>query len=94
MKQYLIGIRSDRGDELVVHVYGDCPSRPFSIAGNLWNYTTPWHAAQQLKRLARSWSCCGHKVTGIYGSVQDMPTKGDDYNVYAILRYWKEVRGV
>lgn len=89
-RTYLIGIKSDRGNYLCIHVNGDTPSRPFSIANNLWNYETPWHAAQQLKRLANSWSCCGHKVTGIFGTVADMPAKGDRDNVFAARRDWTE----
>ena len=87
MKKYLIRIESDRSAEAVC-INGDS-LRPFQIAGNLWNYTTPWTAAQRLEKLARSWESHGHTVRRIYGSVSDMPTKGNEFNVGAILREWR-----
>ena len=80
MKTYLIEIKSSR-NSLFTTIYGDTPSRPFSIANNLWNYATPWTAAQRLEKLAQSWESYGHQVTRIYGTIHDMPTKGDRHNI-------------
>lgn len=93
MKKYLIRIESTREDgaklmELTT-VYGDTPSRPFMIAGNLWNYTTPSHAAQRLEKLAKAWEKNGFIVNRIYGTVADMPMRGDEYNACMTMREWK-----
>lgn len=87
MKKYLIRIESDRSAEAVC-INGDS-SRPFQIARNLWNYVTPWTAAQRLEKLAQSWESHGHTVRRIYGGVSDMPTRGDSHNVGIILREWR-----
>ena len=92
MKKYLIRIESDRSDGSrigeAVSINGDS-LRPFQIAGNLWNYATPWTAAQRLEKLARAWEGHGFTVRRIYGGVSDMPTKGDAFNVGMILREWR-----
>ena len=80
MKEYLIRIENNHSSECT-YIYGDCPSRPFSIANNLWNYSTPWHAAQRLEKLAKCWESNGHTVKRVYGSVWDMPVKGNEKNV-------------
>lgn len=80
LKEYLIRIENERGSECTT-IYGDCPQRPFSIANNLWNYSTPWHAAQRLEKLARCWENCGYTVKRVYGNVWEMPTKGNKTNV-------------
>lgn len=79
MKDCLIRIENGRGNQCVT-INGDS-SRPFQIAGNLWNYSTPWHAAQRLEKLAKSWEENGFAVTRIYGSVWDMHTSGNDKNI-------------
>lgn len=84
LKEYLIRIESGHSAE-IVSIYGDCPQRPFSIANNLWNYSTPWHAAQRLEKLAKCWESAGYTVKRIYGNVWEMPTKGNDKNVGLIL---------
>ena len=53
MKKYLIRIETDRSAE-AVYINGDS-LRPFQIAHNLWNYITPWAAAQRLEKLAKAW---------------------------------------
>lgn len=83
MKEYLIRIENGHTSEYTT-VYGDS-SRPFMIANNLWNYTTPWHAAQRLEKLARSWETHGLTVKRVYGSVWDMPTKGNEKNADLVL---------
>lgn len=92
MKKYLIRIESERPDGVriseAVCINGDS-LRPFQIAGNLWNYVTPWTAAQRLEKLAQSWESHGHTVRRIYGNVSDMPTKGNESNVGMILREWR-----
>ena len=79
MKKYLIQIEVN-GNKTQTIVNGDL-SRPFSINGNLWNYATPWTAARRLEILARSCENCGASVKRTYGTVEDMPTKGNDFNV-------------
>ena len=91
MKKYLIRIESERSSECVT-IYGDTPSRPFIIAHNLWNYSTPGHAAQRLEKLAKAWENNGLTVTRLYGSVQDMPTRGNDFNIAQTLHYWRETK--
>ena len=80
MKEYLIRIENNHSSECT-YIYGDCPSRAFSIANNLWNYSTPWHAAPRLEKLAKCWESNGHTVKRVYGSVWDMPVKGNEKNV-------------
>ena len=84
MKEYLIRIENGHTIEYTT-IYGDCPSRPFQIANNLWNYSTPWHAAQRLEKLAKSWESHGYTVKRVYGNVWEMPTKGNGANVGLIL---------
>ena len=83
MKNYLIRIENGRGAECVT-INGDS-CRPFMIAHNLWNYSTPWHAAQRLEKLARSWEKHGHAVKRVFGAVSDMPTCGDEFNIEKTL---------
>lgn len=80
MKEYLIRIENERGSNCTT-ISGDCPARPFQIANNLWNYTTPGHAARRLEKLAKSWEGLGLNVRRVYGTVWDMPTAGDERNV-------------
>jgi hypothetical protein len=90
MRKYLIRIESDgltKKSECVT-VYGDTPSRPFIIARNLWNYATPWTAARRLEMLARAWEGHGFQVRRFYGTVEDMPTRGNAHNVAMTLREW------
>lgn len=84
MKEYLIRIESSRSCECIT-ISGDCPYRPFQIANNLWNYTTPGHAARRLEKLAKCWEELGIVVNRVYGSVWEMPTKGNGANVGLIL---------
>jgi hypothetical protein len=90
MKEYLIEIRSNRGSIEAVSINGDTPSCPFSISGNLWLYMTPWNAARRLELLAKSWEKHGYNVEWIYGTVEDMGTKGSEYNVAMVLNSWKK----
>jgi hypothetical protein len=89
MKKYLIWIESNRA-AIFTSVYGDTPSRPFSIAGNLWNYATPGHAARRLEKLAQSWDALGIPTRRVYGTIDDMPTKGNENNVAATLAEWRK----
>lgn len=84
MKYYLIRIETERTYECTT-ISGDCPLRPFQIANNLWNYTAPWHAAQRLEKLARSWESHGYTVKRVYGPVWDMPIKGNRKNAQLVL---------
>jgi hypothetical protein len=84
MKEYLIRIENGRGAECIT-INGDCPSRPFQIAHNLWNYITPGHAARRLEMLAKSWENNGYTVKRVYGNVWEMPTTGSGANVGLIL---------
>ena len=59
--------------------------RPFQIANNLWNYHYPGHAAHRLSTIAKIWENIGLTVTKIYGTILDMPTKGNEYNVQLTL---------
>lgn len=88
MKKYLIRIESDRSAESV-YINGDS-LRPFQIAGNLWNYTTPWTAAQRLERLAKAWESNGFSVRRVYGGIEDMPTTGNKFNVSMIKSEWRK----
>lgn len=83
MKQYLIRIETERSSERTT-INGDS-CRPFMIAHNLWNYTTPGHAARRLEKLAQSLEKSGYTVKRIFGSVSDMPTCGNKFNVEKTL---------
>ena len=83
MKKYLIRIET-RGQAIFTTINGDS-RRPFQILHNLWNYTTPGHAARRLEKHARQWENLGDIVTRIYGTVADMPTQGDEFNLEMIL---------
>lgn len=83
MKEYLIRIENERGSEQTT-INGDS-CRPFMIAHNLWNYTTPGRAARRLEMLAKSWENNGYAVKRVYGNVWEMPTTGNGANVGLIL---------
>jgi hypothetical protein len=89
MKEYLIRIENERGSECTT-ISGDCPARPFQIANNLWNYTTPGHAARRLEKLAQCWERNGITVKRIFGTVSDMPTCGNEFNVEKTLLDYSE----
>lgn len=80
LKKYLIAIESDNGAKERITINGDSLC-PFSISRNLWSYKVPWMAARRLKTLAESWEKNGHKVSRIYGTVLDMPTRGNKFNI-------------
>ena len=84
MNTYLIKIETDTGAKEGVTINGDS-SRPFQIARNLWNYQYPGHAAHRLETLAKNWENNGFAVKRIYGTILDMPKKGNDYNIGIIL---------
>lgn len=84
MKEYLIRIENGHTSESTT-ISGDCPSRPFQIAHNLWNYTTPGHAARRLEKLAQCWENLGCTVKRTYGTVADMPSRGDKFNIEKTL---------
>jgi hypothetical protein len=83
MKEYLIRIENSHTSEHTT-INGDS-QRPFQIANNLWNYTTPWHAAQRLEKLAKCWENLGYTVKRVYGNVWEIPTTGNGANVGLIL---------
>jgi hypothetical protein len=83
MKKYLIRIET-RGQAIFTTINGDS-RRPFQIMHNLWNYTTPGHAARRLEKHAQQWENLGNSVTRIYGAVADMPTQGNEFNLEMIL---------
>lgn len=83
MKQYLIRIETGHASEQTT-INGDS-CRPFQIANNLWNYTTPGHAARRLEKLARCLENAGYTVKRILGTVADMPTCGNAFNVERTL---------
>ena len=89
MKKYLIRIET-RGNAVFTTINGGS-QWPFQIAFNLgkfatlWNYTTPGHAARRLEKHAQQWENLGDTVTRIYGTVADMPTQGDKFNLEKIL---------
>ena len=89
MKEYLIEIRSNKGGIESVSINGDMPACPFSIAGNLWVYMTPWNAARRLELLAKSWEKRKHTVERIYGTIADMPVKGDRDNAARTINWWQ-----
>lgn len=80
LKKYLIAIKSDNGAEEHITISGDS-YRPFQIAHNLWNYITPWTAARKLESLAKSWEAHNKKVERIYGTILDMQTTGNEFNI-------------
>ena len=84
MNTYLIKIESSNGAKEGITINGDS-TRPFQIAHNLWNYQYPGHAAHRLEMLAKSWENNGFAVKRTYGTILDMPKKGDDYNIGIIL---------
>ena len=86
MKKYLICIETNRSAE-AVYINGDS-LRPFQIAHNLWNYATPWTAAQRLEKLAKAWEDNGFSVRRVYGTVEEMPTKGNEFNLAMIKSEW------
>lgn len=83
MKKYLIRIET-RGQAIFTTINGDS-RHPFQIMHNLWNYTTPGHAARRLEIHARQWEKLGDSVTRIYGTIADIPTTGNNFNVQMIL---------
>lgn len=86
MKKYLIRIETNRSTE-AVYINGDS-LRPFQIAHNLWNYATPWTAAQRLEKLAKAWEDNGFPVRRVYGTVEEMPTSGNEFNLAMIRNDW------
>ena len=84
MNKYLIKIEANNGVMEHIHINGDS-LRPFQIRGNLWNYQYPGYAAHRLEILAKSWENNGFAVRRIYGTILDMPKKGDEYNIGIIL---------
>ena len=84
MEKYLIRIDANNGASECITINGDS-IRPFQIANNLWNYQYPGQAAHKLSTLAKSWENNGLTVTKIYGTISDMPTNGNKYNVQLIL---------
>ena len=84
MKEYLIGIKLNGNHAVLFTTINGDSTRPFQIANNLWNYTTPWHAGQRLEILAKEWETRGYTVKRFYGTVWDMPTKGHTGNVELI----------
>lgn len=89
MKKYLVRIEAGAGVASFTTIHGDIVTRPFTIAGNLWNYQTPWTAARRLETLAQSWEKHGHTVRRVYGTIYDIPTAGDADNVAATLNDFK-----
>ena len=90
MKEYLVEIElRETGSRMSTTINGDS-LRPFQIAHNLWNYTTPWHAAQRLERIAKTWEVNGFHVIRTYGPVYYMETTGNRDNAIQILRDWEE----
>ena len=84
MNAYLIRIEANNSIKECITINGDS-NRPFQIAHNLWNYLTPGYAAHRLEILAKSWENNGFVVKRIYGTILDMPKKGDEYNIGIIL---------
>ena len=84
MNKYLIKIKANNGKTEGITINGDS-IRPFQIANNLWNYQYPGYAARKLNTLAKSWKNKGLIVTKIYGTISDIPVKGNKYNVELIL---------
>ena len=84
MNKYLIRIRANNDTSECITINGDS-IRPFQIANNLWNYQYPGHAAHRLSTNAKIWENNGLTVTKIYGTISDIPVKGNEYNVKLIL---------
>lgn len=84
MKYYIIAINNGWTEEHIT-INGDS-LRPFSIANNLWNYITPWTAERRLKKLAQAWEKNGFSVTYRYGTILDMPTMGNEFNISVTLK--------
>ena len=84
MNKYLIAIKTNNGASEYITINGDS-LRPFQIANNLWNYQYPGYAARKLNTLAKSLESNGLIVTKIYGTISDIPVKGNKYNVELIL---------
>ena len=84
MNKYLIGIKSNNGKSECITINGDS-IRPFQIANNLWNYQYPGYAARKLNTLAKIWENNGLIVTKIYGTILNMPRKGNEHNIQLIL---------
>ena len=83
MKKYLI--RIETGSNAIFTTINGDSRRPFQILNNLWNYTTPGHAARRLEKHAAQWETLGFNVRRIYGAVADMPTTGNEFNLEKIL---------
>lgn len=84
MDKYLIKIKASNGSTECITINGDS-TRPFQIAHNLWNYLYPGHAAHKLNTIAKSWENNGLTVERCYGTIVDMPTQGNQYNVKLTL---------
>jgi hypothetical protein len=83
MKKYLIRVEMARNSACTT-INGD-NLRPFQVFNNLWNYTTPGHAARRLEKYAQQWEQLGFTVKRVYGTVFDMPTQGNEFNTECIL---------
>ena len=86
MKKYLI--RIETGSNAIFTTINGDSRRPFQILNNLWNYTTPGHAARRLEKHAAQWEQLGFIVKRVYGTVGDMPTTGDEFNTKSILSHY------
>ncbi len=84
MNKYLIKIKANNGATECITINGDS-TRPFQIAHNLWNYLYPGYASHKLNTIAKSWENNGLTVEKYYGTIIDMPTQGDKYNVELTL---------
>ena len=80
MNSYLIKIKASNGATECISINGDS-YRPFQIAHNLYNYLLPGHAARKLEALAKAWEANGLYVSRHYGTILEMPTHGDAYNI-------------
>lgn len=88
MNTYLIRIKANNGADECVSINGGS-LRPFQIAHDLWNYQYPGRAARRLETLAKAWENNGLSVKRTYGTVFDMPQKGDSYNIGIILSEYR-----
>jgi hypothetical protein len=88
MKKYLI--RIETGSNSVFTTINGDSGRPFQILNNLWNYATPGHAARRLEKHAQQWEQLGFTVKRAYGTVCDMPARGNKFNVDRILLDYSE----
>lgn len=84
MNTYLIRIKANNGADECISINGDS-LRAFQIGHNLWNYQYPGYAAHKLEILAKNWENNGLAVKRTYGTILDMPKKGNDYNIGIIL---------